>query len=301
MMKPLALASCAVSILLAFASAARGEVSDAPAPEKVLSDADLDRLESDLEIPAQRLPAIAALAEFGALKLYRVGSVIMYQAGDDARTNERRERAAKLAASHRDLPTVRGALDSDDPRLQFWGLVFWNAGFYQARSAGERNPMVDPARGATAEEEAWNALRPKLRRLARVSVWRGKAIDDLATAGSETEFLRSLIPEEKDAGVILRLLDYTVTRRGLDNSERDRLFNVELLRLLGDASPTVRQAALGDIWFNPDKAAMYHVQFSPAVLSRVREFQASPDPEDRRLAEQAIESLGQKSAVGEKP
>ena len=267
----------------------------------MLSDADLDRLETDLGNPAQCLPAIAALSEFGALKLYQIGGMKWTQEGEGARTDERRVRAAKLASSHHDLPTVSRALDSDDPRLQRWGLHFWGAGFYGALQSAGRNPISYPEQGATAEEEAWYTLRPKLRRLAKATPSRIAAIDDLARAGSETEFLRGLIPEEKDAGVILRLLEYTVTRQGLDYSERDRLFNVELLRLLGDADPKVRQGALGHIGWNSSTAPMYQVQFAPAVLSRVREFDASPDAEDRRLAEWVLKSREQKPADRGKP
>ena len=255
----------------------------------VLNTADLDRLETELADPAKRLPAIAALADFAWMHLYRIGSMSIFS-GDPAR-DALSERAAILAQRHIDIDTVSRALDSDDPRLHMWGLWFWRRGAYNAICAAGRSPIALPTEGRTADESAWHALMPKIRRLAKDSPYRVQAIEGLGffCFAENQEFLSRLIPEETSASVILRLCDATTVRR--TNESRDARFNQELLRLLASPDAKVRQGALADIAFNSTRAEMWQVRFSTAVEQRVAELRKSDDGEDRRLADWAVKDM----------
>ena len=256
-----------------------------------LKESDIDRLEKELADPITRLSAIAALADFGAWKLYQVGSVFII--APDAKRDALRERAAKLARVYTDIDTVGLALDSDDPRLQMWGLWFWNAGMGKAVQSAGRIPSVLPKEGLTDEENGWHALMPKVRRLAKDSPHRSVAIMNLAifSWSENREFLLGLIPTEKSAGVILQILERTEIRRIGEPSNRDERFNEELLRLLADPDIKVRRAALADIAMNWNNAEIYQVRFSRMVSLRVEELQKSDDEEEKRSANWASEGL----------
>lgn len=250
-----------------------------------LSEQDLVRLETELADPAKRLSAIAELADFGSMKLYMGGSVIF---GDSNLTRDAlRERAAKLARKYTDIETVSQSLDSADPRLQMWGLSSWNGGVSKAIESAGRSQNILPMDGLTAEEEAWHALIPKIRRLAKNSPHRWEAINDLAMyAWSENrEFLRSLIPTEFSAKIVLQLLGRT------GDPNRDERFNEELLRILANPDVGVRRAALADIAMNWNSAEMWQVRFSLEVYQRVDELRVSNDDEEKRLADWAAEGL----------
>ena len=210
-----------------------------------------------------------------------------------------RTRAAELARRHIDINTVTRALDSADPRLHLWGLWFWRGGAHRAVRDAERVPLQFPTANLTREEEAWRALTPRIKVLAKESPYRHIAIDGLAGLAwtENVEFLRSLIPGETSAGMILQLLERTVVRRGLDYTERDKLFNEQLLRLLSDTDRKVRQGALANIAMNWNNAEMYQVRFTAAVSQRVEELRNAEDTEDRRLANWAAEGLEKMSGV----
>jgi hypothetical protein len=256
-----------------------------------LDESDIDRLEKELEDPVTRLAAIAALADFGATKLYQVGSVFILDG--DAKIGVLRERATKLARKYAAIDTVILALDSDDPRLQMWGLWFWNAGIGKAVHSAGRNPAFLPKEGLTDEESSWHALMPKVRRLAKDSPHRSQAIDNLAlfSLSENRDFLLSLIPTEKSAGVILRILEHTEMRRIGEPSKRDDRFNEELLRLLADPDVKARRDALTDIGWNWNNAEIYQVRFNEMVSQRVEELRKSDDEEEKRLANWAAEGL----------
>jgi hypothetical protein len=253
--------------------------------QKILSDQDIQRLEMELSEPATRLPAIADLADFGSMKLYNGGSVSFSDA--NPKIDALRERAAKLAGTYTDLDTVSQALDSDDPRLQMWGLMFWNGGVNKALLAAGRSPTVFPLDGLTAAEDAWHQLMPKIQLLAIRSSHREVAIDDLAIyAWSENrEYLRSLIPNETSASVVLRLLQRT------GDSNRDEHFNAELIRLLSDPDALVRQSTLAFIGWNWNSAEMWQVRFDLKIYEKVEVLRLSSDSEEKRLAEFAAEGL----------
>jgi hypothetical protein len=246
-----------------------------------LEESDIDRLEKELADPVTRLPAIAALADFGGMKLYQVGSVFIRDS--DEKRGALRERAAKLALMCNDIDTISRALDSDDPRLQMWGLWFWCPN------------CVGPAikERPTDKETRWYALMPKVRRLAKDSIYRYLAIETLSGRlfQENREFLLSLIPTEKSAGVILQILERTETRRIGEPSKRDERFNEELLRLLTDPDVKVRRDALAYIWMNWNNAGMVQVRFSSMVSQRIEELRKSDDAEEKRLANWAAEAL----------
>jgi hypothetical protein len=246
-----------------------------------LDESDIDRLEKELEDPVTRLPAIAALADFGGMKLYRAGSVLIIDS--DAKSNALRERAAKLALMCNDIDTISRALDSDDPRLQMWGLWFWCPGC--GGPALKERP--------TDKETRWYALMPKVRRLAKDSIHRSVAIEKLASSSlsENREFLLSLIPTEKSAAVVLQLLERAERRRIGEPSQRDERFNEELLRLLADPDVKVRRDALADIGMNWHKAEMFQARFGAKVSQRVEELRKSDDGEEKRLANWAAEGL----------
>jgi hypothetical protein len=137
-----------------------------------LTESDVDRLEKEMAEPSTRLPAIAALADFGSMKLYQVGSVQYLDR--DPKRDKLRERAANLAQKYTDIDTISLALDSRDPRLQMWGLWFWNVGIYGSMRAAGRNPLVLPVEGLTDDETKWLSLVPKIQRLAKVSPHRSQ-------------------------------------------------------------------------------------------------------------------------------
>jgi len=257
----------------------------------LLEESDIDRLEKELADPITRLSAIAALADFGARKLYQVGSVFIIVG--DAKRSALCERAAKLARMYTDITTVSLALDSADPRLQLWGLCFWNAGIGKAVQSAGRNPSVLPKEGLTDEENGWHALMPTVRRLAKDGPYRSLAIDNLAifSRSENREFLISMIPTEKSAGVILQLLERTEMRRIGEPSKRDERFNEELLRLLADPDIKVRRAALAYIAMNWNNAEIYQARFGAIVSQRVEELRKSDDGEEKRLANWAAEGL----------
>jgi hypothetical protein len=246
-----------------------------------LDESDIDRLEKELADPATRLAAVATLADFSAMRLYQVGS--MFFGDSDAKTGALRERAVKLVRMCNDIDTISRALDSDDPRLQMWGLWVWC-------SDCSRPALKDQL---TYKETRWYALMPKVRRLAKDSIHRSIAIDKLSgrLLPENREFLLSLIPTEKSAGVILRLLDRTEMRRIGEPSKRDERFNEELLRLLADPDVKVRIAALADIGWNWKNAEIFQARFGANVSQRVEELRKSDDDEEKRLANWAAEGL----------
>jgi hypothetical protein len=205
-----------------------------------LNESDIDRLEKELTDPATRLPALAALADFAAWKLFGSGSVFILE-GDEKRSRLR-ERAAKLAMMCNDIDTISRALDSDDPRLQPWGLRVWRPG------GGEPALRKRP----NYKETRWYALMPKVRRLAKEGYDRSLAVEMLSGMLLEEnrEFLLSLIPAEKSPWVIFSILHHTERLRVGEQSTRDQRFNEELLRLLADPDVKVRRAALADIGMN---------------------------------------------------
>jgi hypothetical protein len=274
--------------------ASSAEERPRPAERPNLSALEIDALEADLQDPDKRLPAIAALAEFASYKLYQVGSVIMV--GPDREQDVRRERAAVLARKYADAETVRMALDSDNPRLQSWGLWFWRKGFDVSIRATGTHVINWQRQTPTAEEQAWLAMIPKIRNLAVTSDNRISAIDALAGFGllrENREFLQSLIPQEKSADVILHLVERTAPKKkGADRwVERDQLFDEQLIRLLGDPDPRVRRSALTAIGFNWNNAPMYQVHFTTEVANRVQELQRSNDAEENRTANFAAKGL----------
>jgi hypothetical protein len=186
-----------------------------------------------------------------------------------------------------DIDTVSQGLDSTDPRLQMWSLWSWNGGISKAIQAAGRNSMTLPKEGWTAEEAAWHALMPKIRRLAKNSPHRMTAIDDLVLAdwSENQEFLRSLIPTERSAQVVLQLLERT------GDPKRDARFNQELRRLLADPDVEVRRATLANIGWNWNSAEMWQVRFTPEVSQRVAELRSSHDEEEKRLANWAAAGL----------
>ena len=247
-----------------------------------LDESDIDRLEKDLADPATRLAAIAALADFGGSKLYQVGSVFLIDS--DPKRENLRKRAANLALMCNDIETISRALDSDDPRLHMWGLWFW------APDSGRPALKADHD---SFKETGWYALTPKVRRLARDSVYRSLAIRRLAdgSLSENREFLLSLIPAEKSAGVIFDILYYTYTPRIDEQSNRDQRFNEELLRLLADQDIEVRRDALAYIATNWHSAEMFQARFSAQVSQRVEELRKSEEAKEKELANYAAEGL----------
>jgi hypothetical protein len=246
-----------------------------------LEESDIDRLEKELADPITRSSAIAALADFGAWKLYQVGSV--FTIDPDAKRNALRERAAKLALMCNDIDTISRALDSDDPRLQTWGLRVWRPG-------GDRPALRDRP---TYKETKWYALTPKVRRLAKEGYDRSLAVEMLSGMLLEEnrEFLLSLIPAEKSPWVIFSILHCAERPRVGEQSTRDQRFNEELLRLLADPDIKVRRDALADIGMNWHKAEMFQVRFGAKLSQRVEELRKSDDGEEKRLANWAAEGL----------
>jgi len=246
-----------------------------------LDEPDIDRLEKELSDPATRLPALAALAGFGGRKLYQVGSVFIIEG--DAKNAALRERAAKLALMCNDIDTISRALDSDDPRLHMWSLWFW---------APDSRPVLK-ADHNSFKETKWYALTPKVRRLARESVYRSLAIQKLANISlpENREFLLSLIPAEKSAWVIFDILYYTERPRNDNTSNRDQRFNEELLRLLADPDIEVRRDALAYIATNWHSAEMFQARFGAQVSQRVEELRKSDNAKEKDLANYAAEGL----------
>lgn len=274
----------------AFEPAAAGEDSNRLqyAPMRTnLEESDIDRLEKELIDPITRLSAIAALSDFGGWKLYHVGSV--FTIDPNAKRDALRERAAKLAQLYTDIETVSSALDSTDPKLQLWGIWFWNAGIFKAIGSAGRFPSALPMDGLTDEEKSWHGLMPKIRRLAQDSIHRTAAIRKLSSVSNSEnrEFLLNLIPMEKSAGVMLQLLDCTAGGK----SKRDERFNEELMRLLADPDFKVRSEALASIATNCNSAEVFQVRFSATVSQRVEELRNSDDMEEKRLANWAAEGL----------
>jgi hypothetical protein len=249
--------------------------------QTILDESDVDRLERELADPVTRLPAIAALADFGGMKLYRVGSVLIIDG--DAKKDALRERAAKLALMCNDIDTISRALDSDDPRLQMWGLWFW--------CPGCSRPALKEQ--LTYKETMWYALMPKVRRLAKDSIYRSLAIETLSgrLLQENRDFLLGLIPTEKSAGAILDILRRTERLRIGEPSKRDERFNEELIRLLADPDVKVRRDALAYIGTNWNNAEMYQARFGAMVSQRVEELRKSDDGEEKRLANWAAEGL----------
>jgi len=250
--------------------------------QTILDGSDIDRLEKELANPATRLAAIASLADFGGMKLYRVGSVSITDG--DAKRNALRERAAKLALMCNDIDTISLALDSDDPRLHMWGLWFWAPGSVRPALKADHNSF---------KETRWYALTPKVRRLAKDSVYRYLAIQKLAdiSLSENREFLLSLIPAEKSPWVIFDILYCTERPQNAKTSPRDQRFNEELLRLLADPDVKPRRDALAYIGTNWHSAEMFQARFSATVSQRVEELRKSDDAKEKDLANYAAEGL----------
>jgi hypothetical protein len=271
-----------VIVVCVTAWAARASQRDQFKPWQTnLEESDIDRLEKELADPPTRLPALAALTDFAAWKLFGGGSVSILEA--DKKKGKLRERAAKLAMMCNDIDTISRALDSDDPRLQTWGLRVWRPG-------GDRPALRERP---TYKETRWYALMPKVRRLAKEGYDRSLAVEMLSGMLLEEnqEFLLSLIPAEKSPWVIFSILNCAERPRVGEQSNRDQRFNEELLRLLADPDLKVRRDALADIGWNWKKAEMFQVRFGAGVSQRVEELRKSDDDEEKRLANWAAEGL----------
>jgi hypothetical protein len=105
------------------------------------------------------------------------------------------------------------------------------------------------------------------------------------------DFLLKLIPQDKSADKVYRLLRATIVQNMYEPPKLDRRFNVQLLRLLNDPAVEVRRDALCFIFVNPHHAEMYWVHFSPAVGQRVGELQTSSDAKEKDFANRAAEAL----------
>jgi len=268
---------------------------------KSLTEADLVRLETELDDPAKRLAAIAQLAAFGWPKLYQVGSVIYVNS--DPIQDRLQKRAADLAARHTDSATVRGALASPDFELQRWGIWFWQGGLYNAMRAAKHVPLTLRAfpLQLTEDEKIWTDMVPLLKRLAAAdSLWRVQALDALGACSFVPlkDFFLGLIPEETEPMVILHLIKLTEpgTRPNQRPPTLDCRFNKELLRLLDSPEREVRHSALSMIGGNWQRPEMWRVEFSTKLAARVEEFRHSADPEERKDAEWALNGL-KKSVV----
>lgn len=212
--------------------------------------------------------------------------------GQDPVEKELTQRAAEMAAPYlKEVTIVRRLLESDDPKLHYWGLRAWPRGLMEAAQVkGYFFPQPPPP--LTPATEPWHAMLPRIRLLAETSPYYDEAIKNLCDYREENvEFLRGLIPRDKSAWKIYRLLDATIMQNMYEAPMLDPLFNEQLLRLLNDPDPAPRKDALGFIIGTHYTAEMFWIHFTPAVASRVEELLNSADFKERRDAASAVDAM----------
>ena len=203
------------------------------------------------------------------------------------------KRAGEIVAPYdRDPVIIKQLLDSKKAPRQRLGLWFWLSQAQQAVEHAHRRSDQAPPNPLPAEEKIWHAMTPRLRVLAEQSPYCHMAIEGLLYYREENlEFLRGMIPRDKSAQKVFHLLDDTLEPKQYEPSNRDQLFDVQLLRLLNDPDVETRKYALAFIYMNIYSAEMYWVDFSPAVAKRAEELETSSDAGERECAKGAVEAL----------
>jgi len=177
--------------------------------ETISSPSELAKVIALLDLPETRLQALAKLIRFASPKLYQIGGVTSIS---EPRIDALQQQAADAVRKQITIETIGEALDSTDPRLQFWGAFFWRG---------------DPKLQNDVSNE-WMALLPKIEKVAVEGdeSARSMAIQRLQRFPEYHEFLSGRIDVETSPDILMRLTHRT------EKAEFSKQLNPLLLKLL---------------------------------------------------------------------
>src|SRR5262249_5280925 len=236
--------------------------------ETISSPNEMAKVIALLDRPETRLQALAKLIRFASLKLYRIPSItFISEPGIDAL----QQQAADAVRKQITIETIGEALDSTDPKLQFWGVFFWRG---------------DPELQNNGSDE-WMALLPKIEKVAVAGdeSAREMAIERLQRFPEYHEFLSGRIDVETSPGVLTRLAHRT------EKAEFSKQLNPLLLKLLKDVNGEVRHGALVFIGSNSHRAPMWQIDFDKAIFDATVELTNSESAKERAAAAYALTDI----------
>lgn len=154
--------------------------------ETISSPNELAKVIDLLDWPETRLQALARLIRFSSPKLYQIGGISLIS---EPRIDALQRQAADAVRKQITIETIGAALDSTDPKLQFWGVVFWRG---------------DPELQNNGSEE-WMALLPKIEKVAVEGdeSARGMAVERLQHVPECKEFLAGRVDVETSPGILM--------------------------------------------------------------------------------------------------
>jgi HEAT repeats len=209
------------------------------------------------------------LIRFASLKLYQIpGSItIINEPGIDTL----QQQAADAVQKQITIETIGEALDSTDPKLQFWGVFFWRG---------------DPDLQNNGSDE-WMSLLPKIEKVAVAGdrTARGMAIQRLQRFPEYHEFLSGRIDVETSPEILMRLVYRT------EKAEFGRQLNPLLLKLLKDVNGEVRHGVLLFIGFNSNRAPIWQIDFDKSIFDATVELTTSESAKERAAAAYALREI----------
>jgi hypothetical protein len=236
--------------------------------ETISSPNEMAKVIALLDRPETRLQAIARLIRFASLKLYLIPSItFISEPGIDAL----QQQAADAVRKQITIETIGEALDSTDPRLQFWCVFFWRG-----------DPDLQ-----NNDSDGWMALLPKIEKLAVAGneTARDMAIQRLQRFPEYHEFLDGRIDVETSPEILMRLVYRT------EKAEFSKQLNALLLKLLKDVNCEVRHRALLFIGFNSNRAPMWQIDFDSSIFDATVELTTSESAKERAAAAYALTEI----------
>jgi HEAT repeats len=236
--------------------------------ETISSPSELIKVIALLDRPETRLQALAKLIRFASPKLYQIGGItLISEPGIDALQRQ----AADAVRKQITIETIGEALDSTDPRLQFWGVFFWR-GDSELQNNGS---------------DEWMALLPKIEKVAVTGdeTAREMAIERLQRFPEYHEFISGRVDVETSPPILMRLMYRT------EKAEFSKQLNPLLLKLLKGVNCEVRHEALLFIGFNSNRAPMWQIDFDRSIFDATAELTSSESAKERAAAAYALTEI----------
>jgi len=244
------------------------EAKNADQAETNISEDELAKVIAALENPETRMNALARLIRFASYRLHQIPSMNWLVV---SKLDELKERAADAVRKQTNFETIDAALDSTDPKLQFWGLLCW-------RGSPE-------SRESAADE--WKSLLPKIKKLAidgDTNV-RDQAIQRLQDFSEYKEFLAERVHVESSPYILSRLAYHP------NKAEFSKRLNPLLLRSLDHTDEEVRVQTLAYIATRSHSAPMWQIDFDKAIFDKTFEKTFATSAQERAAAISALTEI----------
>ena len=238
----------------------------------ITSEKELQSAVLQLDAPASEMPALRRLIKVAGFTLYE-GSMFYYS-GDEAADQLRRE-ATRAVRAHRNVESVRRALDVDDRAIRNWGVM---------------NFEID-----CEKRESWKGLLPRLEAIASNDADAGirrEAILRLRFFEEGKAFLKALqeVSKEADPSVLMALLEFDSQAP----AARWKWY-ARAKQFLLDNDETIRSRWLSDIYFsawNPSTAPMWRVEADPGLIETLCQVERTGSQTEQELASRTLQALG---------